>query len=139
MKEVSLSNSALERLFGILVNVKPDGMNELRELHALFDVLEEPTILFEEKTKKMREERNALTAESTKTELKKEVREEATKKAEQIWIDFEEIHKCRVTLLLNQSNIDTIKRVIEFEVQSEKVFGRGLIRDVNEIRTSVCI
>jgi hypothetical protein len=84
MKEVSLSNSALERLFGILVNVKPDDMNELRELHALFDVLEEPTILFEEKAKQMREEWNALILESKKTELKQEVRDEATKKAEQI-------------------------------------------------------
>lgn len=84
MKEVSLSNSALERLFGIMVNVKPDDINELMELHALFDVLEEPTILFEEKAKQMREERNALTLESTKTELKKEIRDEAAKKAEQI-------------------------------------------------------
>lgn len=139
MKEVSLSNSALERLFGILVNVKPDDMNELRELHALFDVLEEPTILFEEKSKQMREERNALTVESTKTELKQNVRDAAKKKAEQIRIDFEELHKSRSTLLLNQANVDIIKKVIESEIKNEKVFGRGLVRDVNEIRTSVCI
>jgi hypothetical protein len=42
-------------------------------------------------------------------------------------------------LLLNQANVDIIKKVIESEIKNEKVFGRGLVRDVNEIRTSVCI
>lgn len=139
MKEFNLSNQSLETLFWIMVKVKCNSQQEIRNMAELFDVLEEPVVVFEDKVQSMQSQWNELMADSAKTELKKEVRDEAKAKAEEIWEQYKEVHKCRVNILLNQNNIETISKVIDKATEMWEVSWVKTIRNLREIIEYVCI